>query len=161
LTKVYIATVEALIIAGLSIMVALTFVSAMIRFVPGYGGIFWAEEVTRYISIWVVFLGSGLGVRYGIHLSVDIVTNMVARPLARVMTLVSLLFMVAFEVVLVWYGTVLAISNHAQQSASLGMPMSLPYAAIPVGSFIMLCETIRLIVRHGRGFEPQHAYVAD
>ena len=51
LDKAYVATIEALIIAGLTVMVGLTFASTAIRFVPGYGGIFWAEEVTRYVSI--------------------------------------------------------------------------------------------------------------
>ena len=73
MTKIYIHLIEALIILGLIVMVALTFTSAMIRFVPGFGGIFWAEEVTRYVSIWMVFLAAGLGVRRGIHLSADMI----------------------------------------------------------------------------------------
>ena len=80
--RVYIATIETLIILGLVSMVTLTFASTVVR-TAGYGGIFWAEEITRYISIWVVFLASGLGVRYGIHLSVDMVVALLPPPRIR------------------------------------------------------------------------------
>ena len=145
MTKLYIRIVETLIILGLGVMVALTFASAMIRFIPGYGGIFWAEEITRYVSIWVVFLAAGLGVRYGIHLGVDMVAMALPEKMRRVMFVFSYLLMLGFQWVLLFYGTQLAISNHAQQSASLQMHMSYAYAAIPVGAAIMIFETLRLI----------------
>lgn len=144
MTKFYIRTVESLIILGLCIMVALTFSSAMVRF-AGHGGIFWAEEVTRYVSIWVVFLAAGLGMRYGIHLSMDLVMHLLPRPMLRASLLFAYLLSLVFQGVLVYYGTQLALSNHAQQSASLRIPMSYPYAAIPVGAALMMGETLRLI----------------
>jgi C4-dicarboxylate transporter DctQ subunit len=144
-TNLYIKSVETLIILGLCIMVGLTFTSAMIRFIPGFGGIFWAEEVTRYVSIWVVFLAAGLGMRYGIHLSVDMVALALPEPLRRSLFVFAYVVSILFQGVLVYYGVQLSISNYAQQSASLQMPMTYAYAAIPVGGFIMLCETLRLI----------------
>jgi TRAP-type C4-dicarboxylate transport system permease small subunit len=159
--KLYITFVETLIILGLIVMVALTFANTVIRFVPGYGGIFWAEEITRYVSIWVVFLGAGLGVRYGIHLSVDLLVGALPKPLQRVFYVVSYLLMMIFEGVLVYYGTKLAISNYAQQSASLQMPMAYPYAAIPVGGAIMFMETLRLVVRTLRGLPHETGFVAE
>ena len=119
MTKIYIHLIEALIILGMIVMVALTFTSAMIRFVPGFGGIFWAEEVTRYVSIWMVFLAAGLGVRRGIHLSADMIAMAAPESVRRGMFLFAYALMLVFEGVLLWYGTQLAISNHAQQSASL------------------------------------------
>lgn len=72
---VYVRTVEWLAIACLAVMVVVTFVSTAIRYlIPGWGGIYWAEEVTRYTSIWMIFLASGIGVRYGVHLHVDMLT---------------------------------------------------------------------------------------
>lgn len=145
MTKFYIMIVESLIILGLCVMVGLTFASAMMRFIPGVGGVFWAEEITRYVSIWVVFLAAGIGMRFGIHLSVDMVALAVPETMRRIMFIFAYVMSIIFQGVLVYYGTQLAISNFAQQSASLRIPMTYAYAAIPVGSFIMLCETLRLI----------------
>ena len=145
MTRIYIATIEALIILGLTTMVALTFTSTLIR-VAGYGGIFWAEEVTRYISIWVVFLAGGLGVRYGIHLSVDMVVATLPPWGQRVMHVFACLMVLLFASVLLWYGMKLSISNYAQRSASLQMRMTYANAAIPVGAALMIFETLRLLV---------------
>ena len=161
MTKIYIHLIEALIILGLIVMVALTFTSAMIRFVPGFGGIFWAEEVTRYVSIWMVFLAAGLGVRRGIHLSADMIAMAAPDSVRRGMFLFAYALMLVFEGVLLWYGTQLAISNHAQQSASLRMPMSYAYAAIPAGAAIMVFETLRLIVLELTGTSTAASLVDD
>jgi TRAP-type C4-dicarboxylate transport system permease small subunit len=140
------------------VMVALTFASTMIRLVPGYGGIYWAEEVTRYVSVWVVFLGAGLGVRFGIHLNVDLLTSAVQAGVQRALVLTSLALMLIFEFVLVYYGTQLTISNYDQQSASLRLPMAYAYAAIPVGGALMLLETLRLLVLELAGRRPTLAH---
>lgn len=159
MTKLYIQTVEALVILGLCVMVGLTFTSAMMRFIPGVGGIFWAEEITRYVSIWVVFLAAGVGMRFGVHLSVDMLALAVPEGLRRVLFIFAYVMSILFQGVLVYYGTQLAISNYAQQSASLQIPMTYAYAAIPVGAFIMLCETLRLIylelTGHSTAAQPQ------
>lgn len=161
MTKLYIAIVESLIIFGLSVMVCLTFVSTALRFVPGYGGIFWSEEVTRYVSVWVVFLGAGLGIRYSIHLSVDLVVATLPRTLQRLFLTIAYLLMMIFQGVLVYYGTKLAISNYAQQSAALRLPMAYAYAAIPVGGLIMFCETLRLLVREVMAKPHEHNLIMD
>lgn len=161
MTKLYIGTIEALIILGLVVMVALTFTSTAIRFIPGYGGIYWAEEITRYVSIWVVFLGAGIGVRFGIHLSVDVLALAAPPAIRRALYIFAYLMMMVFQGVLAWYGTQLAISNYAQQSASLQMPMTYAYAAIPVGAVIMLFETARLIWLEANGRSTAPAPLAD
>ena len=148
MTRLYVGLIETLLIIGLVVMVALTFASTMIRLVPGYGGIYWAEEVTRYVSVWVVFLGAGLGVRFGIHLNVDLFTAALPAGAQRALVILSLLLMLIFETILVYYGTQLTISNYDQQSASLRLPMAYAYGAIPVGGALMLFETLRLL-----GFE--------
>ncbi|WP_232830793.1 TRAP transporter small permease [Tropicimonas sp. IMCC34011] len=139
-----------MIILGLVLMVAMTFTSTAMR-VVGYGGLYWAEEVTRYISVWVVFLGSGLGVRYGVHLSVDIVLELVPHALRLPLLMFSHAAFLIFAGVLVWFGWELAISNYAQQSASLRMPMTYVHIAIPVGGALMIFETLRLAIRDIQG----------
>lgn len=160
MTSAYIKTLETLIILGLVAMVSLTLSSTLIRLVPGQGGIYWAEEVSRYISIWVVFLAGGLGIRYWIHLNVDIVVIMLPGRAQNWLMIFCLGLMLLFEGVLLWFGGTLTISNHAQQSASLQMPMSYAYAAIPVGAVIMIGETLRLIWREYTS-QPREFFEAD
>lgn len=145
LDKYYVLTVESLIIFGLSLMVVLTFASTMIRAL-GYGGIFWSEELTRYASIWVVMLGAGHGIRYGIHLSVDIFVEWMPAGAAKALRYFCQLLVVVFAAVLVIYGTRLSVTNIGQLSTSLKMSMAYVQVAIPVGGALMIYETLRAVV---------------
>jgi TRAP-type C4-dicarboxylate transport system permease small subunit len=165
--RVYIRVIETLCIAGLILMVGMTFISTAMRVLPGAGGLYWAEEITRYTSIWVVFLASGLTIRYGVHFRVDLLVRTVPMPLQVVTALFACFVMLCFEVVLIWFGTIVAISNMDQQSTSLEFPMGFAYAAIPVGGLLMLYETLRAVKRafvnpeHALGPESSVAPLAD
>jgi TRAP-type C4-dicarboxylate transport system permease small subunit len=154
----YIDSVEWLVIACLVVMVAVTFVSTAIRYlVPGMGGLYWAEEVSRYTSIWMVFLAGGLGVRYGVHLHVDLITARLPMPVQRAFRIGACILMLVFEGVLVYYGAIVAISNMDQQSSSLLVPMGYMYAAIPVGALLMMFETVRVLMRTMQGLDASEA----
>jgi C4-dicarboxylate transporter DctQ subunit len=142
----YVQGIEWLVVACLVVMSAVTFASTAIRFlVPGMGGIYWAEEVTRYTSIWMVFLAAGLGVRYGVHLHVDLVTARLPNGVQRLLRVSSCLLMLVFEAVLVYFGTIVMLDTMDQQSSSLLVPMGYMYAAIPVGGLLMAFETVRAL----------------
>jgi len=144
----YVQGIEWLVVACLVVMSAVTFTSTVIRYlVPGMGRIYWAEEVTRYTSIWMVFLAGGLGVRYGVHLHVDLITARLPHAVQRGLRVFSCLLMLVFEGVLVWFGTVVMIDNMDQQSSSLLLPMGYIYAAIPAGGALMVVETLRALLR--------------
>ena len=144
----YVQGIEWLVVACLAVMSAVTFASTAIRFlVPGMGGIYWAEEVTRYTSIWMVFLAAGLGVRYGVHLHVDLITARLPNGVQRALRVSSCLLMLVFEGVLVYFGTIVMLDTMDQQSSSLLVPMGYMYAAIPVGGLLMAFETVRALAR--------------
>jgi C4-dicarboxylate transporter DctQ subunit len=145
--RLFVRTVEWIIVACLAVMVAVTFVATMLRFVPSIGGLYWSEEITRYASIWMVFLAAGLGVRFGLHLHVDLIVKAVPLGMQRALAVFSCLVMLWFEGVLVYYGTVVTSFNMDQQATSLQFPMGLIYAAIPVGGAIMMMETVRGLLR--------------
>jgi C4-dicarboxylate transporter DctQ subunit len=154
--RIYVRIVETLIIVGLTLMIALSFISTILRFVPTVGGIYWAEELTRYTSIWVVFIAGGLGIRHGIHLGVDVFIARLPAAARRITSIITYLLMLVFEGVLLYFGAMVTAWNVAQQSSSLEVPMSTFYAAIPVGAAMMIFETLRALWRvlhHYRGVE--------
>lgn len=99
----------------------------------------WSEEVARYSMVWMSFLGGGLVFRYGGHIAID---TLVARiPAGAVRHLVvgfAHLVVVAFLVVLAWYGYSLMMRGTYMTTAALRLPMSIPYAAIPIGAVMMI-----------------------
>lgn len=142
--RIYVRTIEILVFIALTAMVGIGFVSTAIRAVPGWGGLFWAEEIIRYACIWMVFLCSGLTIRYGIHFRVDLLLNLLPKRVAVGLGMFAVAVMIWFEVVLIWFGTKVTILNMDQQSTSLEFPMGYVYVAIPIGGALMLFETLRL-----------------
>lgn len=144
LDRLYVKTIEVLVFLALSAMVGIGFVSTALRAVPGSGGLYWSEEIIRYACIWMVFLCSGLTIRYGIHFRVDLLLSRLPKRAAIGLCLFAVAVMIWFEIVLIWFGSKLTILNMEQQSTSLQFPMGFVYIAIPVGGVLMLFETLRL-----------------
>lgn len=130
-----------LVVLGLAGMVAVTLLATLARQVPGAPTLFWAEEVTRYLSIWVVFLASGIAIQRGAHFGVDVFTEALPDPARRAVRLLALGLMMVFELVLIVAGYELARANMAQLSSALEMPMGFIFASIPVGGVLMLIAT--------------------
>lgn len=139
--------IEHLIVLCLAVMVGATLLATVLRQVPGAPTLFWAEEVTRYVNIWVVFLASGIAIERGAHFGVDVFTEPLPAPLRRGVRLLALALMAVFELVLIVFGGQLAQANMAQLSSALEVPMGFVFLAIPVGGGLMLIATVREMIR--------------
>ncbi len=58
------------VIGMLGAMAAMVFVNVALRFTTDRS-LLWVEETSRYLMIWLTFLGSGLVLRYGGHVGID------------------------------------------------------------------------------------------
>jgi TRAP-type C4-dicarboxylate transport system permease small subunit len=78
-TRLLVKSMEWVLIAVLGLMVLLVFGNVILRY--GFNsGITFSEEVSRFLFVWMVFLGSVLTLRDNGHLGVHTVTSML--PLA-------------------------------------------------------------------------------
>jgi len=103
----------------------------------------WSEEVARYLFVWISFLGSAVGVRYNVHLGIDLIDKILSPKGRKIMTvLVNLLMQIFLGVVIIWGIRILHVVQF-QKSASLGIPMTYPYLAVPVGASFMLLNSLR------------------
>jgi len=114
-------------------------------------GFSWTEEVMRYSMIWLMMLGSVACIFRVEHMGIEVLEGLVKPSLARFVK--SALYSVAaiFCVVILIYGYPLALRNAAQTAPASGIPMILPYAALPVGAALML---VQIALSWLSGFEP-------
>ncbi|WOI58159.1 TRAP transporter small permease [Palleronia sp. LCG004] len=115
-------------------------------------GFSWTEEVMRYSMIWLMMLGSVACIFRVEHMGIEALETMV--PPARARFVKSALYSVAaiFCVVILAYGLPLALRNAAQIAPASGIPMIVPYAALPVGAALML---VQIALSWITGFEPE------
>ena len=99
------------------------------------GSLPWSEELTRYLAVWVTFIGGSLGIKRGAHIGVEAI-KMKLPPKARLaVNLIGILICMFFCFVCIKYGIQIISRQIAtsQRSPSMRIPMWWAYMAIPVG----------------------------
>lgn len=87
-------------VAILIIPVSLQIFSRFTEIIPRY---IWTEEMARFLFVWLIMLGSNVGIREGAHFTVDLWPRLGPRTEA-VLDLVSGAFILAFALVFLWWG---------------------------------------------------------
>jgi TRAP-type C4-dicarboxylate transport system permease small subunit len=103
----------------------------------------WSGEVSTYSLAWASMLGGAVGLKKGYQIRMTVVVESVPPALAVTLKLVSYLCSLFFFGVMFWYGLYQTIYNAKQTSPAIGLVMSVPYAALPVGFFIMFLVTLQ------------------
>ncbi|MCK6452726.1 MAG: TRAP transporter small permease [Alphaproteobacteria bacterium] len=87
-------------VAILIIPVSLQIFSRFTEIIPRY---IWTEEMARFLFVWLIMLGSNVGIREGAHFTVDLWPRLGARAEAA-LNLVAGAFILVFAVVFLWWG---------------------------------------------------------
>lgn len=99
------------------------------------------EELARFFLIWIAFLGAAHVFRKGAHLGLDYFIEKFSPDAQNKIVKTILVFVVIFSVcILLIGGSSLAYLawDLDQSSASLGLPISIVYLAIPVSGVLFL-----------------------
>ena len=131
-----------LILAAMAVVV---FLQVIFRYVLNFP-LFWTEEFARYCLVWASLLGSAVAVKRGQHIAVTVLVERFPPPLRRVCKVMALISVVMMLSIILWGGIQLVAITRAQISPALRMPMSVPYAAVPVGAALMLVHTAGFLI---------------
>jgi TRAP-type C4-dicarboxylate transport system permease small subunit len=125
----------------LTIMVGLVFGNVVARYAFN-SAITWAEEVARFLFVWLTFVGASFGLMKGLHLGMDMV---VARFSPRTRSLVEVVngfIILAFLGVWVVGGVHLIQANLDYMSPATGFSMGLVYMIGPLAAVLMGIEAL-------------------
>ncbi len=134
----------------LAVMTAVSGITIAGRFLFGYS-LFWSDEVARFLLVWVAFLGMSIGVRRGAHPGIDSAVRALRPTHARLLLSAALTASLIFFAVMVVFGGMLAQMAWLQRSPSLGLPMTVPYAAVPAAGLLMFLHAVALALRQRAG----------
>jgi TRAP-type C4-dicarboxylate transport system permease small subunit len=129
-------------VAALIVPVTLQMVSRLTGLIPAW---IWTEEMARFLFIWMVMLGAMIGVRDGTHFDVDVWPELSPRPNA-VFRIVSMLLVLAFALVFVWYGIKFVQFGWSQTSELADLPMAWIFIAWPLTGVTWLLFGIERLV---------------
>jgi TRAP-type transport system small permease protein len=114
----------------------------------------WTEELARFILIWMVFLGIGVGVKNDAHFAMDVLPSLLGRRWGAVVRLFNDLFMGTILILLILAGLWFSWFGMFQNSPNMEILMVWVFISIPLGgvlSLIYLVERIQQRLRDVRG----------
>ncbi len=104
----------------------------------------WSEEASRYLFVWISFMGAAAGVRYQVHLGIDLMEKILPAGSYRIAVIVVNLIIQIFLLVIIYWGFKILGVIQFQESPSMHISMRYPYMAVPVGAIFMLINSLRI-----------------
>lgn len=120
-------------------MTAITFVQVIARYVF-LNSLTWAEEICRFLVVWLTFAGSAYAFRKGAHVSITALADRLPNKLRVILNILISLVTIFFFVVLLYYGwehTYQQILN-GQVAPATRLPIAISYLAVPIGSLLVI-----------------------
>jgi len=125
-------------VAFVALVAMLAVITLQIVFRVFFQALTWSEEVSRYLLVWVTFLGASIAYKHGRHIAVTFVVDAMPAPLRRVVRAGAIVAAMVFFALVSFTGYKYMMLQSAQVSASLRMSMGLVYSIIPLSLATML-----------------------
>ena len=123
-------------------LTVISFAAVICRYVFN-NSLTWSEELTRYMFIWVVFLGAAIGVRERTHIAVDIFAGRIGPRGDATLTWIERLATLAFAGFVAIPGWTFVVFGMGNRSSAMEIPMGFVYAAPVVGCLLIAVYVLR------------------
>lgn len=145
------------LIASLIVMVLVTFMQIVLRWFNA--ATVWAEEFSRYVMLYQVWVGASYAVHEDAHIRITALIGKLSGGRRRGMDLVVLTLWLLFALWLTVEGCVLIgkIAAMGQVSSAMRIPMTIPYASVPIGGALMTIRLVQKIVERLRNTQEEEA----
>ena len=147
--RVFVEANKWAIVAILATMACIVFANVSLRYLTNFS-ITWAEEVARYLMIWMTFLGAGLALRQGSHAAIGNLQELLGPKFGRLLRVVVVLLLLVFCALMAWTGYEYMTRMSRQVTPATRVSFGYIYAAMPVG-FLLFIVHLLLVARRYLG----------
>ncbi|WP_348774429.1 TRAP transporter large permease subunit [Cytobacillus oceanisediminis] len=150
---------EILIVAGFMLFILLINLQVINRYVLPFIEIAnittWTEETSRYLFIFVSFLGASFAIKKRDSIQVTAVVDRFPAGLQRSIQLANSIFMLNFSYMMVTNGFNLISFQFetAQTTPALTIPMAIPYSSVPIGFLLIAFRLIQNLLHDAKDME--------
>jgi len=110
--------------------------------------IVWTEELSRWCTIWMTFIGASVLLREGGHIRVEYFISISPRIIGILMTLLGEFAVLFFLIFLTIIGWNVAVEALRVQGDIILIPKFFPKVALAIGSGLMVIYQVHRIFRH-------------
>ncbi|MGI6417937.1 MAG: TRAP transporter small permease [Thermoguttaceae bacterium] len=136
-------------IAGGLLLVAMCLIGA-VKVVSRYvlaSPLAWTEELATILFAWLVFIGASLALKQNEHFAIDVIVNLLPLSMRRHLDMLRHFAVLLFCLLLIGYGTRLAVMNWHVATPMLEVSRGWVYLSVPFGGLLMLVRTVQIIGR--------------
>jgi len=130
----YYRLLNMLLVVTVAILVVPVAIQILSRHTPWVPTWIWTEEMARFLFVWMIMIGSMVGIRDGAHFDVDLWPELAPRANA-LLRVVADLFVLVMALVFIWYGIRFVQFGWDQTSELAELPMVWIFIAWPLAGF--------------------------
>ncbi|MBM4305348.1 MAG: TRAP transporter small permease [Deltaproteobacteria bacterium] len=130
----------------LLVMTCVVLLQVFTRYLLNYS-FAWAEELVRYLMIWMVMIGAALVQSKNDHIRIDFLPMLAGPRGRRIMETLFRLCILVFVIILVIKGIKIAYFNRLFESPGLRISKLWPMIAIPLGGVLIGVYTTKALAQ--------------
>lgn len=128
-----------------SMLVVIVFVQVVCRVIKV--SFPYADELSRYTFVWLIYLGGTITIRNGMNITFDVILDALPKNAWKIVFTIVNVISCTFLAMAVVLGANLAWVNRVQVSSVVKLNMGVVMLAIPLGGLLMFCEQISYYLR--------------
>jgi TRAP-type C4-dicarboxylate transport system permease small subunit len=137
---------EVALVIFVAAMAVIIFMQVIFRYVLK-NPIFWSEELTRYIFVWVVLLGASINIKKKGHYGIDILYKTLPDKVRMYVGILISLMMGVVIFTLLTQSIILVKSTFIQISPAMEISMGWAYGSLTVGGTFMAIHFLIAAIR--------------
>ena len=136
----------------ISLLTVAVSVQVFVRYVLQKPLFLWSEELARFVLVWMVFLGIGVGVKNDAHFAMDVLPPLLGRRWGGLVRLFNDLCMGTILILLTLAGLRFSWFGLFQNSPNMEILMVWVFLSIPIGGIFSLIYLVERIQQRLRDF---------
>lgn len=135
-----------LIVVFFSTIIVACFADVAFRYAPWIKSLGWAEEILRYLNVWIILLGASVATKRKAHLSMQYFLHRFFPKNKTMINQIVHVIILIFLTIMIIFGTQKTIQNIQQQVQAFPITIAWFYLAIPVGSLYMFIDYLIILI---------------
>ncbi len=128
---------------ALSILMA---VGVFYRYVLN-NSIYWSGEVSRYLLVYITFLGATVAYKRGAHVGIDILVERFSKPIRKFISLLIIVCFIVFWSIILIKSFKLYPLYILQKTATLEIPYAIPFTSLPLSAGIWIIHCLNDLIK--------------
>lgn len=155
-SHMYLEKIENLVLSVLLFSILLLIIAQVYFRFFTESSLTWSEELSRFLAVWLVFLGSTVGIRRHLHIQIDLLYEKLSRKAGLVFHTIRSAIMLAFLSVIFMGSIAMLEIVSIQFSPGLGVQMKIVYMILPISMGLMIIILLGQFILKWKKKEDKH-----